>query len=1167
MRRLLALITIAFLITSCGKVIEEKVQQDYGQLPSTLGGGVSIPGTDTTTFTLDEDNTGAPGEMAIIFNRGTESDVQLAWDETNDQFEFNADLVAEKALATPNIVSFTDQDDTPSVANANIFKTANTASTTITMFNDGKTGQRIEVIVGDDYTTIDFTGTNLKGNDGNDWSPDLNDRLSGTFDGTYWYCDVGMTTSDAGGDPPGTSSTTFTLDDDNSGSPADMAVVFNRGTSADVQLGWDETNDQFEFDDDLAAEKAFLTPNIPTFTAQDDTPSVANANVFKTANTSATAITMFDDGKTGQDIRVVINDEYTTFDFTGTNLKGNDSVDWSPGTGDILYATFDGTYWYCDIGLTTSDVGGGGSGDDIDLTKSDASGSPQTVNLPTAVGKDEDLYVVVKTDSSSNAVTIDPNGSETIDSASKIILRRQYECWVGVSDNANWFTVATTGSFINVKYFGATGDGTTDDTASIQAAIAACNTADILYFPRGNYYVSAELTITKNLWVRGDGTCTQVYQSADASLFSFTAAGVFRISDMRLGGEGSSADTCLVKATANASHGRISNLLMIGSYYGIGLYGALFITIQEVANTDAFYRAVAATNESWIYGERHEGAGKSVNSLSLISITLQTGKRGIYLTDDNSEGTFSMTGGIVESMTVKGIYITGYKQGGSISGVHLEGAATSGIELNDCSDISVAGVFCPAFTITSCRGIDVRNSYLWGGITVNAASQNINIQNCMYETTPDISGQNLDVSGLYDVGGDTTRGLGKFFPKSHISNLVDGDLEVWDDADQPLDFVGNPTAASIVEESTIVKFGSKSAKVICDAGQTSCNLKHSLDGTRWDWTETYPLRFVTIRFWAYKPAADGFNPRVAVGYDGGVSYFPTFSLNTEEWTPCQQTVLLAAAAGWDNPIIYIGNSSCAPGDSCYFDGVTITEGNYAPPSFDDGRGKEGNFRVSGNLLRGGENTTMTGNETFTYSDGNLFIKDPGGASRNFNPSGAFPEGTEITVINKADAAENIVFDSGTLACPVRQDQRGVFVYDGAAWQIQSVTNTQGDKQSFSFMQSDVASSQAAVALDVLGLAGNVEYTMPYPGSIVGISIASNAARTAGTLTVDATIDGDVTGLQAVLNADNAQYHSATQARNADAFTVNKRIGVKITTDADWEPDGTPDIVEVVIVEM
>jgi hypothetical protein len=59
----------------------------------------------------------------------------------------------------------------------------------------------------------------------------------------------------------------------------------------------------------------------------------------------------------------------------------------------------------------------------------------------------------------------------------------------------------------NVKSYGATGDGTTDDTTAIQAALAAIpSTGGLLYFPAGIYkYTGATLTLSKPVTVQGEG--------------------------------------------------------------------------------------------------------------------------------------------------------------------------------------------------------------------------------------------------------------------------------------------------------------------------------------------------------------------------------------------------------------------------------------------------------------------------------------------------------------------------------------------------------------------------------------------------------------------------------------------------------------------------------------
>lgn len=66
------------------------------------------------------------------------------------------------------------------------------------------------------------------------------------------------------------------------------------------------------------------------------------------------------------------------------------------------------------------------------------------------------------------------------------------------------------GAPLNVLDFGAVGDGIADDTAAIQAAINAgagqsVGTAKAVYFPAGDYYISAPITVPNYTTIFGDG--------------------------------------------------------------------------------------------------------------------------------------------------------------------------------------------------------------------------------------------------------------------------------------------------------------------------------------------------------------------------------------------------------------------------------------------------------------------------------------------------------------------------------------------------------------------------------------------------------------------------------------------------------------------------------------
>jgi hypothetical protein len=58
--------------------------------------------------------------------------------------------------------------------------------------------------------------------------------------------------------------------------------------------------------------------------------------------------------------------------------------------------------------------------------------------------------------------------------------------------------------YVSVKDFGAVGDGTTDDTAAIQAAVDAAENAE-LYFPAGDYKITSSIAIPGRITIRGAG--------------------------------------------------------------------------------------------------------------------------------------------------------------------------------------------------------------------------------------------------------------------------------------------------------------------------------------------------------------------------------------------------------------------------------------------------------------------------------------------------------------------------------------------------------------------------------------------------------------------------------------------------------------------------------------
>lgn len=76
----------------------------------------------------------------------------------------------------------------------------------------------------------------------------------------------------------------------------------------------------------------------------------------------------------------------------------------------------------------------------------------------------------------------------------------------------------------DVKVYGATGDGTTDDTAAIQAALtAAALVGGVVFCPAANYAYSAQIVVPKNVVLRGVGmgSSTSIPSTRFTALASF----------------------------------------------------------------------------------------------------------------------------------------------------------------------------------------------------------------------------------------------------------------------------------------------------------------------------------------------------------------------------------------------------------------------------------------------------------------------------------------------------------------------------------------------------------------------------------------------------------------------------------------------------------------------
>jgi uncharacterized membrane protein len=146
-----------------------------------------------------------------------------------------------------------------------------------------------------------------------------------------------------------------------------------------------------------------------------------------------------------------------------------------------------------------------------ELVLLDATSAAFTATLPTAVGNTGKVLRFKKIDSSSNIVTIDGNGSETIDGILTRKLGSQYDELTIASDGSNWVEISG-GETISAKYTLGAGTGITTNTAiaysskswdynnNVSSGVFTA-TRPGLYLVTASIYIAAAVTIY--IWKNG----------------------------------------------------------------------------------------------------------------------------------------------------------------------------------------------------------------------------------------------------------------------------------------------------------------------------------------------------------------------------------------------------------------------------------------------------------------------------------------------------------------------------------------------------------------------------------------------------------------------------------------------------------------------------------------
>lgn len=226
----------------------------------------------------------------------------------------------------------------------------------------------------------------------------------------------------------------------------------------------------------------------------------------------------------------------------------------------------------------------------------------------------------------------------------------------GVTDAASLEPI-----FVNVKDHGAVGNGSTDDTAAIQTAIAALPaTGGTLYFPTGRYVVTAGDSVT--------------HPGSQAAKVALTLP-----SYVTVAGDGPEASVLVLSSSNSADYGDIlygkDKTGIIVQNIGFDGNNARTLPVESVAiqldactDTRLFNVCIEGTNSKGAY--LYQCDSSFVN-------TLLSHDGGVSLVIDNSQWV-------------------------SINGVTVSDGITSGVEIHDSTDITAARII-----VSDCAGTGV----------------------------------------------------------------------------------------------------------------------------------------------------------------------------------------------------------------------------------------------------------------------------------------------------------------------------------------------------------------------------------------------------------------------------------------------------------------------------
>lgn len=283
-----------------------------------------------------------------------------------------------------------------------------------------------------------------------------------------------------------------------------------------------------------------------------------------------------------------------------------------------------------------------------------------------------------------------------------------------LADAVNKIEIEVRGGFVaNAKHYGATGNGSTDDTAAIQAAItAATGTGGTVYLPPGTY-LCGTINLAANVALQGAGmgaTTVKLKNAANANLLDGSSKANIRVADLTLDGNRANqtvSTNCaciqlMLCDYAVLERVRVTGGRQFGVVFGGSRYGALLACRLDDCGTST----ASGDGFGW-FGNN----GATYSDHFLLQGCVMVGRAG------GPEGfTITSTGGSIVSCRIlgndthqdaSGFYVGANVRGLRFQNNYVENCGNYGIDLDFANADPTYGVVITGNTIVGCRNAGI----------------------------------------------------------------------------------------------------------------------------------------------------------------------------------------------------------------------------------------------------------------------------------------------------------------------------------------------------------------------------------------------------------------------------------------------------------------------------